>query len=105
MLREFLVGLGVVKADSIVGDVELPDGLAALTERLAFGGSSAGEGFGKPGEHDGALAFVVGKLVQLAVRSLQTERRSDVAYVQLGTRLLPETNDCGSERERSARCH
>jgi hypothetical protein len=105
MLRELLVGLLVVKADCVVGDVELPDAFAALTERLAFGGSSTGEGFGKPGQHDGALAFVVGELVQLAVRSLQTEWGRGIAHVQLGTRLLPEADDCASERERSACCH
>ena len=44
-----------------VRDVELPDGFAALTERLAFGRSTAGEGFREPGEHDGAFALEVGK--------------------------------------------
>lgn len=61
VLSEFLVGLRVVDADREVGDVVLPDGSAALTERLAFGRSSAGEGFWEPREHDGALAFVIGE--------------------------------------------
>ena len=63
VFRELLVGLGVVNADGVVGDVELPDGFAALTERFAFGCSPASEGFGKPGEHDGALVFVIGELM------------------------------------------
>ena len=70
MLSEFLVRLGVVEARGVIGDVELPDGLAALTERLAFGSSPAGKGFGEPGEHDGPLALMVRKLMRLAIRSL-----------------------------------
>ena len=67
VLGKSLVGLGIVYADGEVGDVELLDQIAALTERLAFGGSTAGEGFREPGQHDRALAFVVGQAVHLAV--------------------------------------
>jgi hypothetical protein len=63
VLCERLVRLRVVDADGVVGDVELPEGGAALTERLAFRCSSAGERFGEPGQHDGVLAFVVGELM------------------------------------------
>ena len=61
VLCKLLVLFGSVDTDREVGDVELPDRFAALTERLTFGRSSAGEGFREPGEHDGALALVVGK--------------------------------------------
>jgi hypothetical protein len=61
VLSEFLVLLRSVDADREVCDVELPNRFAALTERLTFGRSPAGEGFRKPGEHDGALALEVGK--------------------------------------------
>jgi hypothetical protein len=102
MLGEFLVRLGVVETDGVIGDVELPDGFAALTERLAFSGSATREGFREPGEDDRALALVVGKLMRLAVRPLQVERRGHVAHLQLGTRLLAETRNDGPQRERSA---
>jgi hypothetical protein len=67
MLGEFLVLLRAVDADREVGDLELPDGLTALTERLAFGRSTASEGFGEPGEDDRAVPFEVGQQVPLAV--------------------------------------
>jgi hypothetical protein len=104
VLGELLVRFRVVNADGVVGDVELPEGIAALTERLAFGGSPTGEGLGEPGQHDGALAFVVGEFVRLAVRSLKVEWRRNVADLQLGTRLSPEADEGGSERERDACC-
>jgi hypothetical protein len=69
MFGEFLVGLRVIDADGEVGDVELADRFAALTERLALGRSSAGEGLREPCEHDGALARVVGESMRLAVRA------------------------------------
>ena len=67
MLGEFLVGLGVVDADRVVGDVELTNGIAALTERLALGGSTTGECFREPGEHHGTLALVIGELMGFAI--------------------------------------
>ena len=58
---KLLVLFGRVDARREIGNIELPDRFAALTERLAFGRSATGEGFGEPGEHDGAFALVVGK--------------------------------------------
>ena len=61
VLGELGVRLGVVNADGEVGDVERSDGFAALTERLAFRRSSAGEGLWEPRQDDGAFALEVGK--------------------------------------------
>ena len=59
MLGELLVRLGIVDAGGEVDDVgEGPDGVAALTERLALGRSATGERFGEPGDDD-RLALVV----------------------------------------------
>lgn len=59
-LRERLIRLRWIYADREVRHVELPNRIAALTERLAFRRSSSGERLGKPGEHDDLLAFVIG---------------------------------------------
>jgi hypothetical protein len=50
LLRESPVVFRLVNADHEIGDIELTDLLAALTERSAFGRSAAGEGFGEPGK-------------------------------------------------------
>ena len=57
--RELLVRLRRVDTDREICDVERPDLIAALTERLALGGSTAGEGFCKPRQHDRLLAPIV----------------------------------------------
>ena len=67
MFGELLVRLRVVDTDREVGNLELPDCFAALTERFAFGRSSAGEGFRKPGQYYCAFAFEVGKPIGLAI--------------------------------------
>src|SRR5262245_61672208 len=51
-LRELLVGLGIVTGCGEIGDVELPQGWSARTERLAFGGSATGERLREPGDDD-----------------------------------------------------
>jgi hypothetical protein len=67
MLGELLVRLGIVDADGVVRDVELADGVAALTERLALGRSAAGESFREPGQDNGTLAAMVGELMHAAI--------------------------------------
>ena len=62
------VGLDVVRAHHEARDIELPNRLAARTERLALGRSTTGECLGKPGKHH-RLSFVVRQLVDFAVRS------------------------------------
>ena len=102
MFCELLVRLRVVNADRVVGDVELSNGLAALTERLAFGRSPAGEGFREPCEHDGALAFVIGELVGAAVGPRQIECRGFVAHFQLRSGLLPKAGNSRHNRKNDA---
>jgi len=83
---ELLVGGSIVGGDGEVDRVELADRGTALTERLALGGSAAGEGLRKPREDDG-LSLELGKIVDLAVGALQLERRRRVPGPQLrGTR-------------------
>ena len=63
------VGFGGVHTRCEQRDIELAQGIAALTERLTDGRSTAGEGFGEPGQHDNLLVAVVGQPVRSAVRS------------------------------------
>ena len=84
VLGELLVCLGVIDARGKRYDVlKRPDTVAALTERLAFGGSSPGEGFGEPGKHDD-LALVVRQLVDLAIGALERKLWCPVADFQFG---------------------
>jgi hypothetical protein len=99
VLGKLLVGLGVVYADRVVGDVELSEGLAALTERLALSCSSTGEGFRKPREHDGTVAEVIRQLMGLAVGSRQTEAGRRITNLQLHGGL-PPTGDPGNSGKR-----
>jgi hypothetical protein len=83
VLGKLPVGLGVVDADRVVGDVELPEGIAALTERLAFGRSPAGERFREPGQHNRAFAAVIRQLVRAAVRPGEVEPWRVIANLEL----------------------
>jgi hypothetical protein len=83
LLGKLLAGLGIVYADGEVGDVEGANRIAALTERLAFRGSSAGERFREPRQDDVAFAFEVSERVDPAVGPLQAERRRGISDVQL----------------------
>src|SRR5258708_2872681 len=56
LLRERGVVRQGVDADHEIRDVERANQLAALTERLAFGGSTTGERLGEPCQHDGFAA-------------------------------------------------
>jgi hypothetical protein len=85
-LGELLVRLGVVDAGGEVVDVELPDVVAALTERLALGRSTAGKGFREPGE-DHRLAAELRELPRLAVRADEREVGSCISHLQLHSRL------------------
>ncbi|MCK6684869.1 MAG: hypothetical protein L6R30_20915, partial [Thermoanaerobaculia bacterium] len=60
-LRELRDLLDGIDARREVGDVELPDFCAALTERLAFLRSPTREGLGEPGQDDDTLASVLGQ--------------------------------------------
>jgi hypothetical protein len=82
MLGEFLVGFRIVDAGREVRDVrEGFEVVAALTERLAFGGSTSGERRGKPGKYHG-LAFVIRQAMDLAVGPLEREVGRHVADLQ-----------------------
>jgi hypothetical protein len=70
-LRERLVRLRLIYADREVRHIELPNRIAALTERLAFRGSSSGESLGKPSEHHHLLALVIGQPIGLPVGTWQ----------------------------------
>jgi hypothetical protein len=102
MLGKLLVRFRVVDADGEIGDVELPDGIAALTERLAFGRSPAGEGFREPRQHDSVLALVVGESVHLAIGALQIEGRRGIADVQLRSGLVSEADNASHKSENDA---
>lgn len=67
---KFCVGFYVVAARSEISHLKLLNLFAALTERLAFGGSSTGEGLGIPGNYHHLLILVIGKLISFAVTSL-----------------------------------
>lgn len=65
-----------------VSDIELADFCAARTERLAFRRSTTGEGFWKPSQDDGFLAFEFREFVRLAVAAGQFEVRRRIAGFQ-----------------------
>ena len=81
-LGELLVVLGCVDANHVVRDVVLPNQIAALTERLAFGRSTTGERLREPREHDCLLAARLRQRVSLAVRSRRRERGGHVTNLQ-----------------------
>ena len=84
VLGELLVRLGIVDAGGEIDDVgEGPDVVAALTERLALGGSATSERFREPGDDD-RLPLVVGETMRLAVGSLEREGRRGVAGFEDG---------------------
>jgi hypothetical protein len=105
VLGELLVGVGVVDADRVVRDIELTDRIAALTERLAFGGSPAGEGFREPGKDDGPFAAVVGKLMSPAVGAGKIEAGGFVPHLQFDAARLPKPGNARHNRNRqTGRC-
>lgn len=80
-LGEPLVLFGGIAACGEVNDVELTKGVAALTERLAFLRSAAGESFGIPSDHY-SLALKLGELVSFAVAAGQFKRRCGISDFQ-----------------------
>jgi len=70
---EFPVGLGIVDAGGVQGDLETLDLIAALTERLAFLGSAPCEGFREPGDDDRPFAEVVRQAVHRPIRAGESE--------------------------------
>ena len=63
-----------------VSNIKLPDGIAALTERLTFERSATSERFGEPGDHNRLLPFEIGKFVRLAVASGKLEVGSCITH-------------------------
>lgn len=96
-LGKFRIGLEVVAARCEVGDIEFPDLIATLTERLAFGRSASGEGFRIPGHDHGLLALEVGERIGLAIASFQGEIRSVVANREVGTSTCREADEPDKE--------
>ena len=77
---KFLVGLLLVTARGEIGDVIGFDFFADLTERHAFGFSSAGKGLGKPGHHHCFFALEVGSLVDDPITAHEFKIRSGIAH-------------------------
>ena len=97
-LREFGVVFDGVTARGEIGNVELLEFLAALTERQTFLRSAAGKGFGEPGDQDCPFAFVVRQFVRLAVAALQFEGRRLVADLEICRVRHLETSCARHER-------
>lgn len=75
LCSELLVLVQRVDAHGKKRDIECPDLLAALTERLALRCSTSAEGSGEPGEHDRLLPAVIRQPVSPAVGPGQFEFR------------------------------
>ena len=76
-----------------VGDVELPDVLAALTERLALGRSATSEWFWEPGDHHRLFAFEIRELVGFAIAAFEREvRRGVTRFDRRGRRRAARKN-------------
>src|SRR4029077_18365087 len=84
---ERLVVLGCVDADHEIRSVELPNQSPALTERVALGRSTTGEGFRKPPQHDPVPSEIL-EAVGLAIGARKREVRSRVADLELSARVL-----------------
>jgi hypothetical protein len=76
------VPLGRVGTCRKVGDVELPDSVAAPTERPAFRRSPARERARKPREYDGLPSNEVRQPIRAPVRAWQLEERRRIARLQ-----------------------
>jgi len=70
---ESLVRVRRIDADGKIRDVECPDQIAALTERLALRGSAAGERFRKPRDHNRTHSGVIAKPIRAPVGRGQFE--------------------------------
>ncbi len=82
-LREILVDLRRIDTRRKIYGIEGSDFFAALTERLAFGGSRRCKRFRKPRQDDDLATFVVGKSVRFPVGTWERERRRGIADFEL----------------------
>ncbi len=82
-LGKLSVSFNWINAGGEVCDVELANGLAALTERLAFLRSAAGERFWVPGDDKGFLPFEVFVAVCFSVAADHLEIGNVVTDIDL----------------------
>ena len=80
------VGLRPIDARGKIPDAKLPQRLAALTERLAFGGSTARKRFREPRDDDRFVSGVVLQPINTAVGAGQREIGRGVARRQNNSR-------------------
>ena len=84
LLGESSVDLGCVAARGEVGNVELANRFAVLTERLTLGRSASGKRFREPRDDDRFLSFEVRKFVSVSITTGEFERGCRVANFQFG---------------------
>jgi len=106
-LREVLVGLWRIDAGGKVCDVEDANVIAALTERLALGGSTGSERLREPPQHNPSPAQILAQRVGLAVGGLKGEIRRLIADLEFGGLCGGRAGDerARDERERQQSQH
>ena len=98
---KFCVGLDGVAACGEVGDIVLSDLTAAVTQRLAFLRSTAGESFWEPCQHHDFLLFEIGEGILLAVGAGERKRGGFIfhGYVLFYRACQDRQSDDPGERE------
>ena len=104
-LGELLIDVGWIDASGEVGDIELTQGLAVLTERLALSRSATGERFGIPGDDEGFLAFEIGQFVRLSVAPLHLKIRCRHSDFQFAICRMYHHGHAGDDRECDDKLH